>query len=232
MLRFERVLAHPPEQVFRAISEPAELRHWFPAERRVGAARRARRSASPSRPATRTRPAARCSRSTRRGCCGSPGATTCWPGRSRPRARAAGSCSRTRSRRAACPAGCPAPRATRRAGTCASPPSPPGSTARRPRSRVVPAVRGLRGALRARRGAGDGGRRAVRARRGAAARGGLGAAGRRRGARRSASPRRARFGPEPPGPVVAVEPERSLAYARRRRRASCAGRSSRACPAR
>jgi uncharacterized protein YndB with AHSA1/START domain len=32
VLRFERVLAHPPEQVFRAISDPAELRHWFPAE--------------------------------------------------------------------------------------------------------------------------------------------------------------------------------------------------------
>ena len=31
VLRFERALAHPPEQVFRAISEPEELRHWFPA---------------------------------------------------------------------------------------------------------------------------------------------------------------------------------------------------------
>jgi uncharacterized protein YndB with AHSA1/START domain len=31
VLRFERRLAHPPEKVFRAISDPAELRHWFPA---------------------------------------------------------------------------------------------------------------------------------------------------------------------------------------------------------
>jgi uncharacterized protein YndB with AHSA1/START domain len=31
VLRFERRLAHPPEKVFRAISEPAELAHWFPA---------------------------------------------------------------------------------------------------------------------------------------------------------------------------------------------------------
>jgi len=42
VLRFERRLAHPPEKVFRAISEPAELAHWFPArmeaELRPGAA--------------------------------------------------------------------------------------------------------------------------------------------------------------------------------------------------
>jgi uncharacterized protein YndB with AHSA1/START domain len=31
VLRFERRLAHPPEKVFRAISDPAEMRHWFPA---------------------------------------------------------------------------------------------------------------------------------------------------------------------------------------------------------
>src|SRR5829696_7070361 len=31
VLRFVRRLAHPPEKVFRAISEPEELRHWFPA---------------------------------------------------------------------------------------------------------------------------------------------------------------------------------------------------------
>jgi uncharacterized protein YndB with AHSA1/START domain len=41
VLRFERLLAHAPEKVFRAISEPAELRHWFPAametELRAGA---------------------------------------------------------------------------------------------------------------------------------------------------------------------------------------------------
>jgi uncharacterized protein YndB with AHSA1/START domain len=41
VLRFERRLPHPPEKVFRAISDPAELRHWFPAametELRAGA---------------------------------------------------------------------------------------------------------------------------------------------------------------------------------------------------
>ncbi|PXY19339.1 hypothetical protein BAY60_31760 [Prauserella muralis] len=31
MLRFERRLAHPPEKVWRAVTEPAELAHWFPA---------------------------------------------------------------------------------------------------------------------------------------------------------------------------------------------------------
>jgi uncharacterized protein YndB with AHSA1/START domain len=31
VLRFERRLAHPPEKVFRAISDPDELAHWFPA---------------------------------------------------------------------------------------------------------------------------------------------------------------------------------------------------------
>ncbi|MFN7994017.1 MAG: SRPBCC family protein [Bryobacteraceae bacterium] len=40
-LRFERRLAHSPERVWRAISEPAELSHWFPAdvrgERKQGA---------------------------------------------------------------------------------------------------------------------------------------------------------------------------------------------------
>ena len=30
-LRFERMLAHPVERVWRAISDPAELRRWFPA---------------------------------------------------------------------------------------------------------------------------------------------------------------------------------------------------------
>ena len=41
VLRFERRLAHPPEAVFRAITDPDELRHWFPArvdtELRAGA---------------------------------------------------------------------------------------------------------------------------------------------------------------------------------------------------
>jgi uncharacterized protein YndB with AHSA1/START domain len=41
VLRFERRLAHPPEKVWRAITEPAHLTHWFPAdiegERRAGA---------------------------------------------------------------------------------------------------------------------------------------------------------------------------------------------------
>lgn len=31
VLRFERVLAHPPERVWRVVTEPAELAHWFPA---------------------------------------------------------------------------------------------------------------------------------------------------------------------------------------------------------
>jgi uncharacterized protein YndB with AHSA1/START domain len=31
VLRFERVLAHPPAKVWRAVTEPAELAHWFPA---------------------------------------------------------------------------------------------------------------------------------------------------------------------------------------------------------
>ncbi|MGW5359747.1 SRPBCC family protein [Actinopolymorpha pittospori] len=32
VLRFERHLTHPVEKVWRAITEPGELRHWFPAE--------------------------------------------------------------------------------------------------------------------------------------------------------------------------------------------------------
>jgi uncharacterized protein YndB with AHSA1/START domain len=41
VLRFERRLAHAPEKVWRAITEPSELEHWFPApvegERAIGA---------------------------------------------------------------------------------------------------------------------------------------------------------------------------------------------------
>ncbi|MDN3356158.1 SRPBCC family protein [Actinomadura sp. DC4] len=44
VLRFERRLAHPVEKVWRAVTEPAELAHWFPAmvamEPRVGGAMR------------------------------------------------------------------------------------------------------------------------------------------------------------------------------------------------
>jgi hypothetical protein len=29
-LRFTRMLAHPPENVWRAITEPEQLAHWFP----------------------------------------------------------------------------------------------------------------------------------------------------------------------------------------------------------
>src|SRR5437763_15942205 len=40
-LRFERELAHPPEKVWRALTEPEHLRAWFPSdiegERRAGA---------------------------------------------------------------------------------------------------------------------------------------------------------------------------------------------------
>ncbi|MFD1147378.1 SRPBCC family protein [Saccharothrix hoggarensis] len=32
VLRFERVLAHPRDKVWRAVTEPGELAHWFPAE--------------------------------------------------------------------------------------------------------------------------------------------------------------------------------------------------------
>lgn len=32
VLRFQRRLGHPPHKVWKAISDPAELRHWFPAE--------------------------------------------------------------------------------------------------------------------------------------------------------------------------------------------------------
>ena len=31
-LRFERRLAHPPGAVWRMVTDPAELRHWFPCE--------------------------------------------------------------------------------------------------------------------------------------------------------------------------------------------------------
>jgi uncharacterized protein YndB with AHSA1/START domain len=41
VLRFERRLAHPPEKVWRALTEPEQLRKWFPTdiegERRLGA---------------------------------------------------------------------------------------------------------------------------------------------------------------------------------------------------
>jgi uncharacterized protein YndB with AHSA1/START domain len=41
LLRFERRLAHPPEKVWRALTEPDQLRGWFPTdidgERRLGA---------------------------------------------------------------------------------------------------------------------------------------------------------------------------------------------------
>lgn len=32
VLRFERRLRHSPEKVWRVVTEPAEMRHWFPAE--------------------------------------------------------------------------------------------------------------------------------------------------------------------------------------------------------
>lgn len=41
VLRFERRLRHPPEKVWQAITDPAHLKHWFPAEfqaeQRIGA---------------------------------------------------------------------------------------------------------------------------------------------------------------------------------------------------
>lgn len=35
VLRFERRLAHPPAKVWKAITDPAEMAHWFPAEVRT-----------------------------------------------------------------------------------------------------------------------------------------------------------------------------------------------------
>jgi uncharacterized protein YndB with AHSA1/START domain len=35
-LRFERRFAHPVEKVWRAVSDPAELAHWFPCRVEVG----------------------------------------------------------------------------------------------------------------------------------------------------------------------------------------------------
>ncbi|WP_394616686.1 SRPBCC domain-containing protein [Lentzea sp. JNUCC 0626] len=32
VLRFERALRHSPEKVWRVVTEPAEMKHWFPAE--------------------------------------------------------------------------------------------------------------------------------------------------------------------------------------------------------
>lgn len=32
VLRYERRLAHPPQRVWQAITEPQHLRHWFPAD--------------------------------------------------------------------------------------------------------------------------------------------------------------------------------------------------------
>lgn len=41
VLRFERRLAHPPEKVWKAVTDPAEMAHWFPAnietELKIGA---------------------------------------------------------------------------------------------------------------------------------------------------------------------------------------------------
>lgn len=41
LLRFERRLAHPPEKVWKAVTDPAEMAHWFPAnietDLRIGA---------------------------------------------------------------------------------------------------------------------------------------------------------------------------------------------------
>jgi uncharacterized protein YndB with AHSA1/START domain len=36
VLRIERWLAHPPEKVWRALTEPAQLSRWFPAEMEMG----------------------------------------------------------------------------------------------------------------------------------------------------------------------------------------------------
>ena len=87
VLHFERLLRHSPAKVWRAVTDPAEMTHWFPAaveaELRPGAPMRftfpdgRRPSTAPGR--------ARCSRSTRRRSSCSGGTPTC----------CASSCSRT-----------------------------------------------------------------------------------------------------------------------------------------
>ena len=77
VLRFERRLAHAPDKVWRAVTEPSELAHWFPAkieayELRPGA----RRSGSASWIPTSRRRQARCSRPIRPRCSRSAGTRT------------------------------------------------------------------------------------------------------------------------------------------------------------
>ena len=64
-LRFTRALAHPPEKVWAAITEPEHLAHWFPTtidgERAAGAPLRFTFPGGQRRPSR-----ARCSRMSRR----------------------------------------------------------------------------------------------------------------------------------------------------------------------
>src|SRR5580704_11908986 len=54
-LRFTRELAHPAEKVWRAVTEPAHLDAWFPADHRRVAGRRAAEVRSPGRRVSRIR---------------------------------------------------------------------------------------------------------------------------------------------------------------------------------
>ena len=53
-LRFTRTLEHPPEKVWRAITEPEHLAHWF--RRRSTASAPPARSCASRSPAARLRP--------------------------------------------------------------------------------------------------------------------------------------------------------------------------------
>ena len=199
VLRFERRLAHPPEKVFRAISDPDELEHWFPArvatDWQVGSA-----VAFTFEDMDADAPAGTVlefdpprllafTLGRRRAALGALPGGRRMPARVHPHARA------RRSR----PAAGRGSRATRRAGTCAWPRSRRGSTAR-----PLPSRRGSRcsRAYVERLGLGEGerdGRRRVRFRRDVVQTpdAGLGAADRRRRARGR------RAGPAPVRPDAA-----------------------------
>ena len=193
VLRFVRRLAHPPEKVFRAISEPDELRHWFPVD--AGGDRRVVEEDPPRLLVMRweqdelrfevvPEPGGGC-----RLLLHAPA------GAGRHVRRAAGS----RAQRGGLGR---VPRRARRA--------PQGAPA--PERDWFALFEGYaerfglgRGRGRRRR------RRPLRARRRGHARGGLGAADRGRRGRGAGAPAPRRFAPAPPGPVTAVEPERALA---------------------
>ena len=217
VLRFERVLAHPPEQVFRAISEPEELRHWFPAgvewELRPGAPirfafERGRRGHARRRGA-RGRPAAAAAVLA--------GATTCCAWEIAPE----GAGCRLVFTHVLAPGGMSGglPGAARNAAgwdVCLAALAARLDGAPAPELAWFPRFEDYAERFGLGEAAGDRGRRAVRARRGPAARGGLGAPGPGRGAGR----RRARAAPVRSGAARSGRggPAASLARVRGRRR--------------